>query len=90
MHTNLSRLPAVLVSTKLALTGLLAISLPLIKWPLNTCGHRPLTILSWWATTALGALVGGLLLHPHDIWAVGRGTAAWSVLLWAAVRPTSA
>jgi hypothetical protein len=81
-RTVLRRLPAVLVSTNLALAGLLAINLPLINWHLDYCGFSGLAVLPWWAIAALGALVGGLLLCVYHTWAVRRGFAAWSALLW--------
>ena len=80
-RTILRRLPAVLVSTNLALAGLLAIGLPLINWHLNYCGFSGLTVLQWWAITVLGALVGGLLLCAYHAWAVRRGFTAWSALV---------
>ncbi len=83
-RTILRRLPAVLVSTNLALAGLLAISLPLIKWHLDYCGFSTLTVLTWWAIAVLGALGGGLLLYTYHAWAVRCGFAAWSALLWGA------
>ena len=78
----LRRLPAVLVSANLAVAGLLAISLPLIIWQANYCGLGTFALLQWWAMTVLGALVGGLLLYVYHAWAVRRGFAAWSALLW--------
>jgi len=76
------RLPAVLVSTNLALAGLLAVGLPLINWHVNTCGLSTWIFLAWWIIAVLGALVGGLLLFGYHAWAVRRGFAAWSALLW--------
>ena len=81
-RTVLSRLPAVLVSTNLALAGLLAISLPLISWHLNYCGFSTLTVLPWWAIVVLGVLGGGLLLCIYHTWAARRGFTTWSALLW--------
>jgi hypothetical protein len=78
----LRRLSAVLVSTNLALAGLLAINLPLINWHLNYCGFSGLTVLPWWAIAVLGTLVGGLLLCVYHTWVVRRGFTAWSALLW--------
>jgi len=76
----LRRMPAALVSTNLALAGLLAVYLPLIKWHLDYCGFSGLTILTWWAIAVLGALAGGLLLYVYHTWAVRRGFIAWSAL----------
>jgi hypothetical protein len=81
-RTVLRRLPAVLVSTNLALAGLVATNLPLINAHLNYCGFSSLTVLQWWAIAVLGVLVGGLLLYAYHVWAVRRGFAAWSALLW--------
>lgn len=81
-RTVLRRLPAVLVSTNLALAGLLAINPTLINWHLNYCGFSGLTVLPWWAIAVLGTLVGGLLLCVYHTWAVRRGFTAWSALLW--------
>ena len=75
------RLPAVLVSTNLALGGLLAIGAPLVRAHLNTCGFSNRSALTWWAIYVLGAAVGGLLLYGYHSWAVGQGFAAWSTLL---------
>ena len=43
----LRRLPAVLISTNLALAGLLAISLTLLKWHLGYCGLSTFAVLQW-------------------------------------------
>jgi len=75
------RLPAVLVSTNLALAGLLAVSAPLVKAHLNTCGFSTWTVLPWWAICVLGAAVGGLLLYVYHAWAVRQGFGAWSTSL---------
>ena len=82
VRTVLRRLPAVLVSTNLALAGLLAVNLPLIQRHLNYCGFSGLTVLPWWGITVLSALVGGLLLYVYHAWAICRGFTAWSTLLW--------
>jgi hypothetical protein len=76
------RLPAVLVSTNLALAGLLAVGLPLIQWQVNICGFSTWIVLAWWIVAVLGALGGGLLVYVYHTWAVRRGFAAWSALLW--------
>jgi len=73
------RLPAVLVSTNLALAGLLAI---------GYCGLGSLTVLSWWAIAVLGAVAGGLPLYTYHAWAVRRGLVAWSALLWSSDSAT--
>lgn len=81
VRTLLRRLPAVIVSTNLGLAGVLAVGLPAVKWRLERCGLGPLTVLSWWAIAALGALGGGLLLYAYHAWGVRHGFSAWSALL---------
>jgi hypothetical protein len=76
------RLPAALVATNLALGGLVATGLPLIDRHVGYCGLGTFTVLQWWAIAILGAAVGGLPLYLYHAWAVRRGLAAWSVLLW--------
>jgi hypothetical protein len=76
------RLPAALVSTNLALGGLVATSLPLLNWHISYCGLSALTVLQWWGGAILGAVVGGLPLYLYHAWAVRRGRVAWSALLW--------
>ena len=77
----LRRLPTALVSTNLALAGLLGGGFPLIKLHLETCGFRAVTILQWWAVVTPGALAGGLLLAAYHTWAVRRGFSAWSAVV---------
>jgi hypothetical protein len=76
------RLPAALISTNLALGGLVATALPLLNWHIGYCGLSALTVLQWWAVAILGAVVGGLPLYLYHTWAVRRGLIAWSSLLW--------
>jgi hypothetical protein len=80
--TLLKRLPAVLVSTNLAMAGLLAIGAPLVKAHLNYCGFSAAAALSWWAIYVLGASASGLLLYVYHAWAVRRDFGVWSALLW--------
>jgi hypothetical protein len=82
VRTVLRRLPAMLVSTNLALAGLVAVNLPLINWHLGYCGFSRLTILPWWGITVLSTLVGGLPLYIYHTWAVRRDFTAWPVRLW--------
>ena len=79
--TVLRRLPAVLVSTNLALTGILPAAVPLVIWGAQYCSVRFVIVLAW-AIVVQGALVGGLLLYVYHSWAVRRGFTAWSALLW--------
>jgi len=81
-HTVWRRLPAFLVSANLALAGILAVTLTLLNWLLNDCAFSAWTIVSLWAITVLGALAGGLLLAIYQAWAVRRGLAAWSAMMW--------
>jgi hypothetical protein len=81
IRTLWERLPAVLVSTNLALAGLLAIGAPLVKAHLNTCGFSTRTALTWWAIYVLGGAAGGLLLYGYHTWAVRQGFATWSTLV---------
>jgi len=80
LRTIFERLPTVLVSTNLALAGLLAVSAPLVKAHLNYCGFSTWTVLPWWAINVLGAAGGGLLLTVYHAWAVRQGFGAWSTL----------
>jgi hypothetical protein len=81
-RTVVRRLPAVLVSTNLALAGLVVICLPLINWQVGYCGLGGVSALQWWAIIALGALIGGLPLYAYHGWAIRRGFSAWSALQW--------
>ncbi|MBN2389076.1 MAG: hypothetical protein JXR84_00035 [Anaerolineae bacterium] len=82
LRTLFKRLPLVVASTNLTSVGLFAISAPLIKAHSNYCGFSALAALSWWAIYVLGASGGGLLLYVYHAWAVRRGFATWSALLW--------
>ena len=82
LRTLFERMPAALVSTNLALAGLLAVSAPLVKAHLNTCGFSAWSVLPWWAINVVGAAGGGLLLYGYHAWAVRQGFGAWSMLLW--------
>ena len=75
------RLPAALVSTSLALSGILPVAMPLIIWAAQYCSVKFVIVLAW-AIAVQGALVGGLLLYVYHSWAVRRGFIAWSTLLW--------
>jgi choloylglycine hydrolase len=75
------RLPAALVSTNLALAGILAVFLTLIDAHIGYCGISDLILLPWWVSAVAGAALGGLFLFAYHLWAVGHGFTAWSVLL---------
>ncbi|MFH2039737.1 MAG: hypothetical protein ABIJ65_09920 [Chloroflexota bacterium] len=81
IRTAFNRLPFILVTTNLALAGLIAVAGSLIKRNLDYCGLNSSTILSWWAFSALGAIVGGLLLLAFHAWGNRHGFSNWSVLL---------
>jgi hypothetical protein len=74
-------MPAAIIAVNLALTGLVAITLPLINWQLDRCGFGGVSALVWWPSAVPGALVSGLLLFVYHIWAVGHGFAAWSMVI---------
>ncbi len=82
LGTVLRRLPGVLVSTNLALAGLVAVSLPLVNWQVGYCGLSGLSALQWWAIAALGALLGGLPLFAYHVWVLHRGFSTWSGFVW--------
>ena len=76
------RLPATIISTNLALTGLLAAAFPLISLFLKNCPIGGPAVLLWWIIAVLGGLAGGSVLYVYHRWAVQRGFVAWSALLW--------
>jgi hypothetical protein len=76
------RLPHVLVATNLGMGGISVVAMPLVNQTLRTCSILPLTawtVMIWWAISALGALVGGLLLFLYECWALRGGFQAWSI-----------
>lgn len=70
------RLPQVLVAATLGMAGIHVVTSLLVKNSTQIC----CSIGALWAIVVLGALVGGVLLFVHEIWAVKRGFQAWSVL----------
>jgi hypothetical protein len=75
----LQRLPQVWVAANLGMAGISAVAAPLA----TACPLVPLsswTVVTWWATAALSAPAGALLLFAYESWAVRRGFRAWSVL----------
>jgi hypothetical protein len=73
------RLPQVWVAANLGMAGISAVAAPLA----TTCPLVPLsswTVVTWWATAALSAPAGALLLFAYELWAVRRGFRAWSIL----------
>jgi hypothetical protein len=75
------RLAWAVVSTNLAVAGLMATFLPLAPLRLNLCSIDGLTLLSWWAIAVVSAPIAGLPLYGYQRWAVRRGLASWSALL---------
>lgn len=77
------RFPQVLVTVNLGMAGISVVAVPGVDKSLRVCSVLPLsawTVFVWWLITALGALVGGLLLFLYESWAVSRGFRAWAVL----------
>ena len=77
------RLPHILVAANMGMGGISIIAMPLVARTLRTCAIMPLsawTVITWWAVTGLGAIVGGLLLLIYERWALRGGFRAWSVL----------
>jgi hypothetical protein len=79
LRTVLHRFPATLVSANMALTGFMAVTLPLMVRSAIDCRLNALSLLSLWPFTLLGALVGGLLVYAYHAWAIRRGFAVWSI-----------
>jgi hypothetical protein len=76
------RLPQVLVVTFLGLAGIFPAAMPLENKSLAMSQIIPLSpwiVLTWWAITVLGSLVGGLFILMYEYWAVKRGYQAWNV-----------
>ncbi len=76
------RLPQVLVTTFLGLAGIFAVSMPLVNKSLAMSQIIPLSpwiVMTWWAITVAGSLIGGLFIFFYEQWAVKRGYQAWNV-----------
>lgn len=77
------RLPQVLVTTFLGLTGVIAIALPIVNKNLPGQMLVPLSpwaVIVWWAIVLLGGLAGGLLIFFYESWSVSKGFRAWTIL----------
>jgi hypothetical protein len=77
------RLPQVMITVNLALTGIMAIAPPLFMLSIKAWPVLPLTfwtVMIWWEIVVLGAVPGTLLLWLYEAWAVKKGLRAWSVL----------
>lgn len=76
-------LPLVLVTTLLGLGGIIPVAMPLVNKSLDMSllmPLSPLSLMTWWAITALGALPGGLLIYLFQLRAVKNGLRFWTVL----------
>jgi hypothetical protein len=76
------RFPQVLVTTFLGLAGIFPVSMVLVNKTIAMSQIIPLSpwiVLTWWAITVLGSLVGGLFILLYECWAVKRGYQAWNV-----------
>jgi len=76
------RLPQVLVVTFLGLAGIFPVAMPLENMSLSMSQIIPLSpwiVMTWWAMTVTGSLVGGLLIFFYEQWAVKRGYQAWNI-----------
>ncbi|OFY68670.1 MAG: hypothetical protein A2Y71_05095 [Bacteroidetes bacterium RBG_13_42_15] len=76
------RLPQVLVTTFLGLAGIFAVSMPLVNKSLAMSQIIPLSpwiVMTWWAITVAGSLIGGFFIFFYEHWAVKRGYQAWNV-----------
>jgi len=76
-------LPLVLVITLLGLGGMIPVAMPMINKSLDMSllmPLSPLSLMTWWAITLLGALPGGLLISLFQRHAVVNGLRFWTVL----------
>jgi len=76
------RFPQVLVTTFLALAGIFPVSMVLVNRTLAMSQIIPLSpwiVMTWWAITVAGSLIGGLFIFIYEYWAVKRGYRAWNV-----------
>jgi hypothetical protein len=77
------RFPHALVAANLGMAGVNLFAVPLINASLRTCSIFPSpgwSVGTLWAIVAGGALLGGLLLSLHQLWAARCGLVAWRVL----------
>lgn len=77
------RLPQVLVTTFLGLTGVISIALPMVNKNLPGQMLVPLSpwaVVVWWTIVLLGGLAGGLLIFFYESWSVSKGFRAWTIL----------
>ena len=75
--------PTVLVTTFIGLGGIVPVATTLVIMSLYMPLLIPLSLLSvmtWWAFVALGAIPGGLFIFFFQRWVIKKGYRAWSVL----------
>jgi hypothetical protein len=76
-------LPLVLVTTFIGMGGIIPIAMPLVNKSLNMALLIPLSpvaVLTWWAISVLGALLGGLLIFLFQRWAIKKNLRLWTIL----------
>jgi hypothetical protein len=76
-------LPLVLITTFTGLGGIIPVALPLVNKSLYMSlliPFSPLSVMTWWAIVALGALPGGFFIFLFQRWATNKGFRSWSVL----------
>jgi hypothetical protein len=72
----------VLASTFMALGGIIPVALPLVNKTLCMAlldPLSPLSIMTWWAFSVLGAFPGGILVFLMERWIVRRDFRAWTI-----------
>jgi hypothetical protein len=76
------RLPQVLVTTFLGLAGIFAVSMPLVNKSLAMSQIIPLSpwiVMTWWAITVAGSLIGVIFVFFYEYWATKREYRAWNI-----------
>jgi hypothetical protein len=71
----------IIITTLLALGGIIPVALPLVNSNLSMSLIIPLspyTVITCWAFIVLGAFAGGLFIFLYELWAVKRGFHAWA------------
>jgi hypothetical protein len=69
-----------LVSTLLGLAGIFPVAMPLENMSLAMSQVIPLSpwiVMTWWAITLVGSLIGGVFIFFYELWAVKKGYQAW-------------
>lgn len=79
----LNILGLLLITTFSGLGSMIPVALPLVNKSLNMSllmQHSPLSFMTWWAITALGALPCGLLISLFQRWAIKKNLRLWITL----------